>query len=167
MTLPMDEIKQVFLEARDIPYRIPLNTSESDDACVGKHFFIKDRLEALGYKVRWAECKFSWADLHVPKDILEIKHAEPGLHAWIEVLIDGEWKTLDATWDRALKSILPINDWSQFGSMKPAVPVLEMIPYEEVVVFRHPHPDFDKELSEERLFLQRFNEWLAKVRRSQ
>lgn len=158
-------MREIFLEAREIPYRIPLTFEERNDACVGKHFLIKDRLEALGYKVRWAECTFNWKDIGVPESILAIEHGSPDLHVWLEVWIDGGWQTIDATWDSALGKTLHINRWEDFGKMKPAVPVLTMIPYEEVVVTREPPEDYRAQLEKERPFLQAINEWFGTIRK--
>lgn len=160
----MDSLREIFLAARDIPYRIPLTITEPNHACVGKHFLMKDALERLGYEVRWAECTFSWNDLPIPKDILAIQHEEPAYHVWLEVKVDNVWQTLDATWDLPLAGVLPVNKWEQFGKMKPAVPVLTMVPYDQVVVTREPPDGYEAELQAERPFLKAFNDWLELIR---
>ncbi len=159
-----EDIKSIFLSVRDIPYRIPLEVSEKNNACVGKHFALKDALEKCGYKVRWAECTFSWSELQVPPEILAIPHAEPGYHVWLEVWIEDRWQTLDATWDISLAEALLVNTWEQFGNMVPGVPVLEMIPYNQVEITREPPEGYESELKTERSFLKAFNDWLALIR---
>ncbi len=159
-------VREVFLEARNIPYRIPLTFEERNDACVGKHFIIKDRLEQLGYKVRWAECIFDWKDLDVPSEILNIDHAKPDYHVWLEVFMYGAWQTIDATWDPDLAPHLPVNEWSDFGNMRPAVPVIEMIPYDKVELTREPPEEYREQLERERPFLHAINEWIESIRRA-
>lgn len=159
-------IEEIFLSVRNIPYRIPLELSEKNVSCVGKHFLIKDALEKLGYEVRWAECTFSWGSLPVPPEILAIPHTEPGYHVWLEVKIDNNWQILDATWDASLGEVLPINTWEQFGNMKPAVPVIEMIAYDQINVTREPPEDYALELGIERPFLKAINHWLESIRRT-
>jgi len=32
-------------------------------------------------------------------------------HTYLEIKINGKWKILDATWDKGLRKILPVNNW--------------------------------------------------------
>lgn len=162
--MDINTIKPIFERIRDIPYRIPLTFEERNDACVGKHFLLMDELEKLGFKTRWAECTFDWLNAGVPEEIVNIPHAQPDYHVWLEVLVDDKWETLDATWDIGLKNILPINTWEQFGNIQPAVPVIDMIPYNEIVVTREPPEDYREILEQDRPFLNALNNWLEESR---
>lgn len=161
----MDQLQQIFESVRDIPYRIPLTPEERNDACVGKHFLIKDRFEELGYKVRWAEGVFDWKDLGVPDEILAIEHSKPDYHVWLEVLHEGTWKTIDATWDPGLNKHLPMNEWADFGQMKPAVPILNLVPYEDVVIYREMPNEWIEHLNKDRAFLEALNHWIERMRK--
>ena len=83
---------------------------------------------------------------------------------WLEISRYGVWHTLDATWDTGLRKIFPVNDWQEFGNMKPAVPVFERISDERVIVTRNPPKGYEQELEKERHFLEVVNSWLNATR---
>jgi uncharacterized protein YndB with AHSA1/START domain len=156
--------RPIFLEAREIPYRIATTRDEMDSACTGKHYLIKDALESAGYQVRWAECTFNWADIGAPQDILALHDSAEDLHAWLEVNIGGVWHIIDATWDSGLSNHLPLNEWDDFGSMWPAVPVLRRLSEGEVSVPREIPDEYLDELNRERPFLEAINTWFESLR---
>ena len=101
----MDIIK-TFEAVRDIPYRIPLTLDEEDNCCSGKHKLLKSMLVEQGYEVRYRVCSFLWSSVDLPEKIKAISHDDNCTHVWLEVLINNNWITVDATWDEGLKKCL-------------------------------------------------------------
>jgi arylamine N-acetyltransferase len=101
-----------FKFVRDIPFRMPITVDDPDHTCVRKHVVMKTLLSSLGFKVRYALCRFSWSSLNIPESLKEIPH-EDVVHAYLEVYNEEQarWMTVDATWDKGLASKLPLSEW--------------------------------------------------------
>jgi len=52
-----------FEQIRDIPYRIPMSLDEVDYCCSGKALLLKNKLESLGFQVRYRVCRFRWSEM--------------------------------------------------------------------------------------------------------
>ncbi|OFY50869.1 MAG: hypothetical protein A2W85_10265 [Bacteroidetes bacterium GWF2_41_31] len=100
-----------FNKIRDIPYAIPLSSSDEDCCCNGKVRKLKELLEQEGYRVRYRVCTFCWSDLSIPEEILNLQKDDIATHVYLEVDIDGTWIKVDPTWDAGLGNILPVADW--------------------------------------------------------
>ena len=120
----MSNLQKAFIEIRDIPYGIPLSYGTEDRCCTGKHKKFFEILKKDGYDVRWRVCVFKWSNLSLPENLLIIPHDDSSTHAYLEVMINGDWKKVDATWDKPLKNILPVNEWDGVSNTKIAVPVI-------------------------------------------
>ena len=101
-----------FTFVRDIPFKLPLSVGEPDDDCCGKHVVLKTLLSSLGFKVRYALCRFSWNSLDIAQSLKQIPH-EDVTHIYLEVYNkeQARWMTVDATWDKGLASKLPVSEW--------------------------------------------------------
>jgi len=160
------QAKDAFVRARSIPYRIPLSFDEPNQSCVGKHQQFKDEIETLGYQTRWVEVAFRWSDLPIPKEILVIPHDDETTHAYLEILIDGNWLVVDLTWDEGLVFVLPVNEWTDFGNMKIAVPVIRRIPEEQMWIHRERSTEEEREeFQRNKDFFAAVNEWLEIIRK--
>ncbi len=113
-----------FCAVRDLPYFIATQ-GEDDCCCSTKAYLLEKKLLALGVRSRHRLCFFKWEALSLPPKILGMAHEALPSHQFLEVLLpeSGEWVMVDATWDRRLSSILPINEWDGVSSTKCAVPV--------------------------------------------
>ena len=157
-----------FEGVRDIPYRLPLSTTERNDSCAGKTTLLFKRLTDLGYDCRYRICSFRWSDLDIPAEVINIPHKDDSTHVYLEVEIDGEWKNVDPSWDRSLNKILPVNNWDGKSDTQVAVPALELYSTEKSGEFfeQEELSAESKKIIEERIekngpFFRAFNDWLA------
>lgn len=154
---------------RDIPYRIPLDLYEPDHCCNGKHIALYTLLEKTGLKVRPRVCLSSWSDFDVlSKEIQAIPHEDEVAHLYLEVKIDGEWKTLDATLDKALEPVLPVNEWDGKNSTGICVkPTHIYSPQESLDSFytELSDKDFKRDIKKNGQFYKAINDWFEDIRR--
>jgi hypothetical protein len=108
----MKHLISIFESVRDMPYWIGDCLENQGMDCVEKHHLLKKQLEKEGIVCRFRSCIFHWNDMPFPKEVLNISHDETCDHTFLEIQkSDGEWITLDATWDKGLASHLPISEW--------------------------------------------------------
>lgn len=153
---------------RDIPYRIPLNSSEEDHCCNGKTRQLKALLEKEGLTIRYRVCTFDWSALGVPDDILELSNKEVPTHVFLEVNLNGKWIQIDPTWDKDLKKALPIAKWDGATSTEIAVEPIEMFSTEEskeIMASCDPAVQDDEVEYENREFNIALNKWFEQNRR--
>lgn len=156
----------IFNKIRDIPYKIPTTTGEVDCCCSGKHIMLKKEFEELGYECKYRVCSFRWSDLNLSNDLNRVAHENNSTHVYLEVKIGNEWKNVDATWDRGLSCILPVNEWNGESDTKIAVPVVELFSDEESVkIMTNDDIEIIKDdLKKNGEFYIAFNNWLIKNR---
>ncbi len=102
-----------FKEVRDKPYRVPLSVSDADHSCFGKSILLKTFLDNLELIARYRLCDFLWSDFNLPSHVLACSHDKPALHVFVEIQLNSQWFVLDPTWDKNLKSLLPISEWKE------------------------------------------------------
>lgn len=157
-----------FEKIRDIPYRIPPTPYESDDCCTGKSIRLQHILKDAGYAARYRICTFLWSDLDLPNEVREIPHENDSSHQFLEVKIGDEWKVVDPTWDKGLKSIFEINHWDGRSDTKIAVPMRRLLSPEESVRYIENISSEEaviKDLKVNGDFYKAFNNWLVKLRK--
>jgi len=160
-------IVEEFKKVRDIPYRIPLSIEEPDECCTGKTDMLFRIFKKGGYDVRYRLCTFRWSDLNLPKEIQGIPHDDESSHTYLEIRIDGEWRIIDATWDRKLKGIFNINEWDGKSDAEIAVPTRECLsPEKSLGYIKHTStPEaITADLKVNGEFYKAFNEWLETKR---
>jgi len=159
---PIDSFKTI----RDLPYKIPLSSSEEDVCCNGKHRKLKDLLTKQGFEVRYRVGSFLWSSIDLPNEISNFPHDDLSSHVWLEVLIDSEWITIDATWDAGLKNIFHINEWDGKSNTEIAVKILEIFsPEKSAEIMNNENtPEASNDQKTEKEFCQAFNAWLEKNR---
>jgi hypothetical protein len=112
-----------FSLVRDMPYRrasdrLPLTSIEEwRGTCSGKHYLLAELLPPQGFDARIcvAEHVFlpetaPW----LPGDLLDALPPGgcPDVHTYLEVLRDGAWAPLDATWPAPAAVLgFPVNEW--------------------------------------------------------
>lgn len=159
---------QIFSHIRDIPYSIPLIFGEEDNSCVGKNLLLFKQLSTLGYTVRWRVCEFLWSSLSLPDKVKQLPHDDSSSHAYLEVLINDIWQTVDTTWDSGLASILPVATWDGSRSTTGAVvPTNIFSPEKSAEIMNNlVQEEFEKDMKTSGEFYRAFNEWLVESRNS-
>lgn len=155
-----------FLAIRDIPYSIPLAYGAVDHCCSGKNKMLKNSLEELGYTVRWRVCSFRWSDIDLPEKVKSVRHDNDSTHAYLEFEKDSEWRTVDATWDKGIGKIFPVEEWSGTSSTGIAVKPVETFSPEksEEIMRDDSQQTIESDLAVNGNFYQAFNEWLVELR---
>lgn len=128
---PVENRINLFNQVRDIPYRtVSVHSWEevlekNIGGCGAKHRLLKKCFDSLGYKCRFAYVPYSWNEIEsVPADLRSgSQYNRRDLHTFLEVKIDGKWTIVDATWNKELKDVFPVNlNWDGFADTIVAVP---------------------------------------------
>ena len=153
---------ETFETIRDIPFRIPLNKSEEDNCCNGKVIRFKKILDKNRYESRYRVCEFYWSEVNLPKELLSIPHADLSTHVYLEIKIDGNWVNVDPTWDKGLKTILPVNEWDGKSNTAIAVKPTKIYDTEKSaeIMKDESNENLEKELKDSGEFFKALNEWL-------
>ncbi len=159
-------IIEEFNKERDIPYRIPLSSTEVDNCCSGKARRLKTVFENNGYKVRYRVCKFKWSDLNLPAELTNIPHENDCTHVYLEVLLDNKWIILDPTWDSKLKHRFHVNEWDGRSNTEIAVESLgKFAPEESLKIMENEDAaEIEKDLAINGEFYKGYNNWLESIR---
>ncbi len=160
-------IIEAFEKIRGIPYRIPLRIGEEDNCCTGKIKRFKSFLDKHGYESRYRVCEFRWSDLALPEKVASIEHEDNSTHAFLEIKIDNHWVRVDPTWDKAVKSILPVNEWNGKNNTEIAVKPRNIYDVEKSakIMNEESSEDIKKDLRMNGTFYKAFNEWLEENRK--
>jgi hypothetical protein len=155
-----------FKTVRDMPYRIPLALDEEDSCCNGKHRILKNLLIEQGFKVRYRICTFRWSSINLPEKVSNVPHDDNCAHLYLEVMINGRWVIVDATWDGGLKDIFHINEWDGKQNTEIAVKSISIFsPKESAEIMKN--DDEEEILSDLQInveFYRAFNRWLEENR---
>ncbi len=110
--------------------------------------------------------RFKWNNLDLPKFLDIIPHNNDSTHAYLEVESSGKWRKVDATWDKPLQKILPINEWNLGVDARTAVPELEVFSPERstLIIVDETKDDTEADLKINGKFYSAFNTWLEQVR---
>jgi hypothetical protein len=164
-----DHIVETFRKIRDIPYSIPLSYGAEDRCCSGKHKQLLAMLEKEGYQLRWRICTFKWSNMKLPEELVAIPHQDDSSHAYLEIKIGEEWKKIDATWDKPLGRILPVNEWDRVSNTPIAVPFITTYSPEEslALITNETKEMIETDLANNGAFYKEFNEWLQQEREKQ
>jgi hypothetical protein len=162
----MDIIKE-FEKIRDIPYRIPLTPDAPDECCTGKAEMLINALRKRGYAARYRLGTFKWSSIELPEELQNIPHEDDSSHTYPEVNIGGQWRVIDATWDKGLRGIFDINEWDGKSATGIAVKCIECLSPEESLehiknISTRAAIIADLKVNGE--FYKAFNEWLDKSR---
>lgn len=162
-------IVEEFKKARDIPYRIPLAPEEPDNCCSGKSERLFKIFKSVGYDVRYRVCTFHWSDMNLPVEIQKIPHEDECTHNYLEVKIENEWITVDATWDQGLKNVFDVNEWNGKSNTKIAVPVKECFTSEKSAEYMRESVSSKvvmEDIKKNGQFYEALNGWLKETRKN-
>ena len=160
-------LRDSYNQVRDISYRIPLGADETDYCCTGKHKLLFEVLEHAGFTVRWVVCRFNWSALPLPEVVTREPHEDASTHAYLEVETpDGSWWKVDATWDKPLAQVLPINEWDLAADAVVAVPEKSTFSPEESarIVADETREAIEADLKVNGQFYAAVNRWLEEMR---
>lgn len=81
--------------------------------CAQKALFLGNRFREIGLLIRYFYVQFSWQDLPVPQEIIDMRESLFDWHLAFKALIDGKRVIVDPTWDIGLKKLgFPVTlDW--------------------------------------------------------
>ncbi|MEI6478160.1 MAG: transglutaminase-like domain-containing protein [bacterium] len=112
---PVEQRKAIFDFVRDIPYSTvtPLTTvgviNERKGSCLTKTMLLAELFGELGYKTRHVTLRYRLPDF--PKEVSVIP-GQIDYHHALQVLIEGRWILVDATYDSPLEKLgFTVNDW--------------------------------------------------------
>ena len=95
-----------------IPYKLTAWNNDPDSLfslgrgdCRHKSAAIRRLMRLLGYRAELVQLPFDWADLPIPRDVLSPLTETRGIHDAVEVVIDGERRLVDPTWDPPLGTV--------------------------------------------------------------
>jgi arylamine N-acetyltransferase len=156
-----------FTFVRDIPFRLPLSVDEPAPYCVDKHVVLKTLLSSLGFKVRYALCRWLWSSLDMPESLKEIPHEDRAVHVYLEVYNKEQtrWMTVDATWDKGLAPKLPVSEWDGRSDTTLAVkPTESLDPIENQEEFDKLKPRIQQAIKVNDKFFEALNKWVESIR---
>ncbi|MFP3945386.1 MAG: transglutaminase domain-containing protein [Archaeoglobaceae archaeon] len=175
------KLVNIFKKVRDIPYgtlgsgsRDPLKVYRNNrGTCSGKHFLLRDLFLSLGMKVKDMVCFHYYSQMPRSIDyppqlmqLLEDNKGVPDYHNYLQVY-NGDWLTVDATFDYPLKDYFVVNEWDGKTDTRLSVKPVEMWEVDDAENFKiyllnKLPPDVQKG---RKRFLQKFSEWLEVLRR--
>lgn len=155
--------KLAFEQERNLPFKLPLDLNSVNYTCAGKHERLLSAFRGLGVPARYRICWFHWRDLPLPASLIAIPHDDNSSHLYLEVQIDGIWRTLDATWDPGLASAFPIATWEDAPV---AVPSYETLSPEESSAYlaKLTVEDAADDLLKHGMFFMAINHWFEQLR---
>jgi arylamine N-acetyltransferase len=156
-----------FAFVRDIPFRLPLSADEPAPYCVDKHVVLKALLSSLGFKVRYATCRWLWSSLDLPESVKGIPHGDLAAHVYLEVYNKekARWMTVDATWDKGLASKLPVSEWDGRSDTVIGVkPIERLPPIETEEEFEKLRARIQQGIKVSGRFFGALNKWLESIR---
>ena len=107
----------IFETVRDFEYQInwvsePEKLLEIKEwYCTSKHRLLKEIYERLGYKAQLCFIPFSFNMIYLPDELKNRWYAnKKWYHTFLQMLIDGKWIDIDATFNKELKNIYTVNE---------------------------------------------------------
>ncbi len=109
---PRDSRIAAFHLVQRVPYKLSSWTGDPDSLftlgrgdCRHKSAATRRLMRLLGYQANAVQLPFDWADLPIPESVLAPLSETRGIHDAVEVVIDGERRLVDPTWDPALGTV--------------------------------------------------------------
>jgi len=119
----------IFRSVRDLAYRLPLTREDitcNDTSCIGKSRLLYEKLQPV-YPVRYRLYQFFWSEADLPVDVAQKIRVDEGNHCVVEIYLNGDWITLDPSWDKDLGAIFSVNDWDGMHSTPISIPYREKL----------------------------------------
>lgn len=128
---PVETRIAIFELVRRVPYKLtawkgdPLSLfALGRGDCRHKAAAATRLLQAAGFSARQTLVTFDWADLPIPRDMLDLLTDTRSFHDTVVVSIDGKERLFDATWDPDLRAAgFPVLDrWDGVSGTLPITP---------------------------------------------
>lgn len=174
----MNKIIEKFEEIRDLPYEIgPLHEGKDlvkygRGGCGPKNRYLAKYFHDLGYKVKVCTTPYKWADVEsLPNELRNHSKAQKtGNHVYLKVFIDDKWTLVDASWDKVLSKVFPVNlDWDGRSDQIQATKITK----ETCFDYPEPYLSYRKEnqkpniITDEDLdFGSKMNNWFNHIRKN-
>ena len=175
-----EAVVKVFQRVRDIPYgvigsRDPVKVLEANKGtCSGKHFLLAALYRVMGLNVKDMVAFHKYESLprnvEYPEElkvILQKGDGIPDYHNFIKLYVNGNWLTLDATFEEDLKEYFVVNDWNGKHdttlSVKPVAIWEASNPVDFKMTKLNELPLETRNYRKE--FLKRFSDWLDLFRK--
>lgn len=169
---------RVFERVRDLPYVYPSSRDPREvlrqgyGSCSGKHYLLAELYRCLGLRVRHMICthRFNESPIGFPDPLQDVlrKNEVVDVHDYLQMLIDGRWIDIDATWPRELRDFgFPVNEeWDGVSPM-----FLSVVPDETVVVEGDPEKQKEELLARltprqrqlRKKFLETLSGWVSEL----
>jgi hypothetical protein len=138
-----DAAIKVFEEIRARPYRLSMVPGVPAQNCYWKGIELLQRLGILGYTVRGRVGETHWDTNIVPKHIIDL--LPPDIlttHFFVEILLDGQWRAIDPSFQPGLaKHGFIIGSWD---NGKHCFPIVRLYMQEESIVYQQDWNDLSK-----------------------
>jgi len=174
----------VFVLARDIPYRVVLQPKDeatqiahalkaNAGGCTAKHSLLGRIFRSLGLKAVYLDYPFYWQDQeYLPQYLRDIAYGLPiSHHLSLEIITENSKQFIDATWDKGLATVFPVNA-PPFSTGKQCVNAVtpsdepsrfESLRHRESANGQHP---YSTSADEKLTFYAAFNSYLAQIQSS-
>lgn len=177
--IPLNEQTiKLFEKVRDIPYgnigsRDPKDVFEKNKGtCSGKHELLKELYLELGIEVKdfIAMHKFNDLKINFPNAVEEILNRTEIIdpHNFFKIKINGNWITIDITWDKPLKKLgFPVTEnWDGKSDTQLCVVPIQIIEAENPIELKKQKiSELPEQVQKDRkLFLKKLTEYLDKFR---
>lgn len=171
-TLSRDEkARLVFEEIRERPYRVTEKVGDVDAPnCANKGMELSKILSMFGYAVRGRIIEMDWREMKLPANVLSLYPQEyPATHYYLEVLEDGAWHALDASFDQELIDKLGYKQ-GEWRNGQPSLTPVSVYNEEDTAKYLQEWWSAEKEaeyFEKAGPFLKAVNQWLANKRSGQ
>jgi hypothetical protein len=164
-----------FINVRDKPYHLDVESPMFGCNCYTKALDLQESLEKLSYQTRIMICYFDWRESPIPTDILKLyDHSQETTHAWLQVRSNSfqEWQDVDPTWDAPLaKYGFQIAKWDGLGCTSMAVLPKFRMSFEEGRKYLEKSAQDTKEdnryRKENKAFFVELSRWMEDARNAQ
>lgn len=168
---------EIFKTVRDLPYEIgPAHEGEvllqyGRGGCGAKNRYLAQYFYENGFQVKVCWTEYRWQDLGIlPEKIKNHPNAKRvGHHVYVKVKINNRWILIDASWDRGLCPVLPVNfGWDGKSDQMPAV----QVKHEQCLAYPEPYITWRKKnkkpikiTNKGRGFARLMNDWFESIRK--
>lgn len=116
-------LDDLFVLVRDIPFSVSLQPKDEatqvaqllvmgSGGCTAKHSLLGRFFTALGLQIIYLDFPFYWHEQEfLPEELRELAKGLPlSYHLACKVFFSGQWLFVDASWDKELMGVFPVND---------------------------------------------------------
>jgi len=164
------EAQRIYEEIQSRPYCASTQPNVPANNCYFKGIELLQRVGVLGYAVRGRVGETYWDASVIPQRIIDLYPQQHLVtHFFVEAEIDGQWRTLDPTFDPALaKAGFRVAGWG--GANAPCFDITKLYSQDEAIAYQAMWADptyAAAYFTEAAAFLSELNLWLETARHSE